>query len=165
LFRGGGSGPQVKSLKLADYANTGSSAHFTIDGPVVAQQNHERIEIDVDADQVTLSIYKSYGSEQIAEQTYLNTQTAYTTFLKALQGQGFTNVNTNPALKDERGVCPLNTRNIYAFDDGSKQVLRAWSTGCGSKTFMGNISPVRTLFQRQVPDYSAQVRAANLDTI
>jgi hypothetical protein len=165
LFRGGGSGPQAKMLMLPDYATTGSSAQYSIEGPVVADQSYEQISIDVDAQQVTLNIYKSYDHDLIKTQTYQNSQEAYNTFLKALQNVGFTKVNTNPALKDHHGVCPLSQSSVYSFDNGSKQVIHAWSTPCGSKSFNGNASSVRTLFQRQVPDYSTQISDAKLTTI
>lgn len=165
LLRGGGnSTPQGKSLKLSDYAKTGSSAHFTIDGPVTADQKHQQARIDVEADKVTFTLYRGYEGDVVRQNTYTNNQEAYTTFLKALQTQGFTKLNAETALKDERGYCPLGQRHIYAFDDGSKQVLRSWSTSCGSGTFKGKIGTVSSLFEHQVPDYGTLVSDSDFNS-
>lgn len=164
LLRGGGdSTTEVKTSKLADYANSGSSAHYTIDGPINAEEEHKTIKIDVSADQVNLTVYRGYQGTVVTQQMYPNNKDAYTVFLKALQTQGFTQANTDEALKDERGVCPLGERVIYAFDNGTKESVRSWSTSCGTGTYEGKKSAVRELFQRQVPDYGKQVSDSDID--
>ena len=166
LLRGGGSSPtEAKALKLADYATSGSAAHYIIDGPIVADQKHQEVKIDVDAEQVTFTLYAGYDGEVTKQQTYLNSDKAYAVFLRALQNEGFTKGNADPKLQDERGVCPLGQRRIYAFTDGSKQLMRFWSTGCDIKTFGGKINNVATLFRNQVPDYNEQVSGTSFDTL
>lgn len=161
LLRGGGSAPEVRTSRLADYVNSGSSAHYIVDGPVNAEQDHQIIKIDVDADEVLLTVYSGYQGTVINQDRFPNNTDAYTVFLKSLQTQGFTQANTDPSLKDERGVCPLGQRFIYAFDNGTKETIRSWSTSCGDGTFKGKKGAVRELFQRQVPDYDQQVNTAN----
>src|SRR5689334_15771161 len=82
LLRGGGSGaPAPKALKLADYVSGDSAAHLVIDGPIVADQNHQAIQIDVDANQVTFRLVNGYEGEVVDQQTYANNQDSYTNFL------------------------------------------------------------------------------------
>ncbi|MBC7582045.1 hypothetical protein H7097_04240 [Aeromicrobium sp.] len=156
LLRGGGGGdstPVPKSLVLAKYAQTGSSAEFIIDGPIVSDPKHQELKIRVSADSVTYSLYSGYQGDLIKQTSYPNNTSAYTVFLKSLQNEGFTKGNTDKQLTDERGVCPLGQRRIYSFDDSSKSLMRFWSTSCGTKTFEGRSSNVATLFRNQVPDY------------
>jgi hypothetical protein len=164
LLRGGGdSASAPKALNLADYARSDSAAHLVIDGPVVADQNHQQVKIDVDANEVSFTLQNGYDGDVVIQQTYPNNQNAYTNFLLALQHQGFTTGNTDPTMKDERGYCPLGQRKIYSFTDGSDQLMRYWSTGCNVKTFKGNSDAVTTLFRRQVPDYSKFISQSKLN--
>jgi hypothetical protein len=164
LLKGGGSSATTpKALILANYAKDDSAAHFVIDGPVVADQNHQEVKIDVDANQVTFSLLSGYEGEVISQQTYANNIDSYTNFLLALQHQGFTNGNTDPDMKDERGYCPLGQRKVYSFTNDSKQLMRFWSTGCNVKTFKGSAEAVTSLFERQVPDYSKLISQSKLD--
>lgn len=165
LLRGGdSSSPAAKSLTLSDYARSNSAAHFTIDGPVVADQDHQEVKIDVDAYQVTFSLYDGYQGNLLNQQTYPSNEEAYTNFLLALQHQGFTTGNNDVSMRDERGYCPLGQRKVYSFTDGSDQLMRYWSTGCTVKTFKGNIDSVTTLFQRQVPDYNKLTQGSKLNS-
>ena len=163
LLRGGDSTPQTKISTLADYANSGSSAHYTVDGPVNAEEDHQIIKIDVDADQVVLTVYSGYQGTVVNRDTFPNNKDAYIIFLKSLQTQGFTQANTDASLKDERGQCPLGQRYIYAFNNGTRESVRSWTTSCGDGTYKGKKSSVRQLFQRQVPDYNNQIRDLNLN--
>jgi hypothetical protein len=163
LLRGGGSSASApKALNLADYARSDSGAHLTIDGPVVADQTHQEVKIDVDASQVTFSLYDGYEGNLINQQTYLNNQEAYTNFLLALQHQGFTNGNNDTKMKDERGYCALGQRRVYSFTDSGNTLMRYWSTGCNVKTFKGNSDNVTKLFKLQVPDYSKLTQGTQL---
>lgn len=166
LLRGGGSGaPAPKALNLIDYAKNDSAAHFVLDGPIVADQKHNQVKIDVDANEVTFSLISGYQGEVVKQQTYPNNVDSYSNFLLALQHQGFTNGNNDSKLKDERGYCPLGQRRVYSFTDGSDQLMRYWSTGCNVKTFRGNTSSVYALFTSQVPDYGKLVTGANLSLL
>jgi hypothetical protein len=162
LLRGGNPQSSTKPLVLSNYADSGSAAEFTIDGPVRADQEHNRVTIHVDANEVRLTVYNGYENHVSNEQSYSNNVESYTVFLKALQNEGFTLQNKDVKLKDERGVCPLGQRGIYSFDNGTKEAFRTWSSSCGTGTFKGQKDAIRTLFQRQVPDYSAQIRGVNI---
>jgi hypothetical protein len=76
LLRGGGSTPTPKTLKLSDYANSGSTAHYILDGPIVSDQEHQGVKIDVSADEVSFMLYRGYEGDVIKQQTYLNNNSA-----------------------------------------------------------------------------------------
>jgi hypothetical protein len=160
LFRGGGSTPPTAAglVDLSKYANTDSSAQLIIDGPEVADQSHQQVEIDVSSSDVTFTLYNGYQQNAVRTQTTANNTVAYGVFLQALQHQNFTKGNTDPKLKDERGYCPLGQRNIYSFNNDSKQLMRFWSTNCGVSTFKGTAGTVTLLFKQQVPNYNAILR-------
>lgn len=154
LFRGGGSAPKPKNLVLSNYAHTGSTATYIIDGPIVADQDRREIKIDVSSHIVTFTLYRGYEGDVLAQQTYGNNDTAYTSFLKGLQNLGFTLGNNSKALQDERGRCPNGQRTVYQFTNESDTLIRFWSTSCGEKTFNGSIGGVDQIFRRQIPDYN-----------
>jgi len=164
LLRGGGdSDVKPKLLVMTDYVNSGSYAEYTIDGSVRADEEHHRVQVHVDADEVVLTTYQGYENNVTKTQTYPNNHEAYKVFLKAIQGEGFTHADNTKNLRDERGVCPLGLHGIYSFHDGTREVFRSWSTSCGTGTFKGDKAAVRELFQRQVPDYNAQTRGLRLN--
>jgi hypothetical protein len=165
LLRGGSSTPEVKPLKLADYASSDSSVQLIVDGPIVANEKHQEIKIDVDANHVVFSMYSGYEGDLIKQSSYDNNSTAYTIFLRSLQNEGFTQGNTDKDLHDERGVCPLGKRRIYSFRNGSDQLMRFWSTTCGTKTFDGNIDRIGSLFRQQIPDYNVQIANTKFDLL
>jgi hypothetical protein len=154
LFHGGGGSSKTpKTLILHDYVHSNSVAKLIIDQPVQSDQTHKEVEIDVSNSNVSFTLYNGYQQNVLRSQTYANNDDAYANFLLALQNEGFTKGNTDSKLADERGVCPLGTRNIYSFSDNSNQLMRFWSTTCGTATFKGKPSAVISLFQKQVPDY------------
>lgn len=164
LLRGGDSAVETKALNLADYARTDSVAQLTIDGPVTSNSTHEEVTIDVSSDEVVFSLYKGYEGELVNRQSYPNNTNAYTEFLYGLQHEGFTKGNTDPAMKDERGVCPLGQTQVYSFENEGKQLMRFWSTSCGTKTFHGKTGAVINLFQHQVPDYNKLISGTSLSS-
>jgi hypothetical protein len=158
LFRGGGGGSTTpKALVLHDYVHSDSVAKLVIDAPVQADSTHQSVEIDVSNSNVSFTLFNGYQQNAILTQTYANNDDAYANFLLALQNEGYTKGNTDSKFADERGVCPLGTRNVYSFSDNSNQLMRFWSTSCGTATFKGKPSSVTTLFKKQVPDYGKLV--------
>lgn len=154
LLSGGSSTPTPKQLQLIDYAQSSANAQLLIDGPIVANQQHDEIQIDVNRNQVVYTRYTGYDQVTTVTQSYENNDRSFAVFLRALQHEGFTVGNTDPSLRDERGYCPLGNRYIYTFRDGSKQLMRFWSTSCGdTTTAKGKIPTINSLFKHQVPDY------------
>jgi hypothetical protein len=100
-----------------------------------------------------------YDGSVVRQDVFPNTVDSYGVFLRSLDSLGFTKVNKT-TIKDERGQCPLQSRYVYRLADNGSDVIRSWSTSCGTGSFAGSRASVRTLFQRQIPSatYSDYVR-------
>ena len=157
LFRGGGDKPKVPTTTktLDSYASTAAETILTTDGPVNANSIHKQVRITVSRDQVRYEQLKGYDGEITSTKTYDNTENAYKTFLLALAHAGFTNGETDPALKDERGYCPTGSRYIMELTNDGKTLERYWASSCGKpKTYLGEVNLTLTLFRAQVPEYN-----------
>ncbi len=144
----------TKQAELTAYATTTSTASLTMDGPVVADIDHRTIKIFVRSSDVSVDVIRGYEGTVIDHATFPNNPNSYDIFLRALEGQGFAQGDTNKELADERGTCPSGLRYIYSLTDGAQDVFRFWSTSCTSSqgTFKGNASSVQNLFRMQIPN-------------
>lgn len=143
--------------------NSAATARLTVDGPVVANQEHQSYVIEVNENIVSMKVYKSYGQTLISEKSYQNTEEAYQTFLSALDKLGVTGRQKNTDTDDdyaEQGVCATGKRYILELDSD----VRRWSTSCSSKqgTATASMKSVRTLFNKQIVDYRELVRGTGL---
>lgn len=153
LLRGGGS-PATQPVNLTKYVNTDSRAQLIITGPVVADADHQEIEIDVSRTTVSMTVYSGYERTVTQTKSYVNNDNAYAEFIYGLQRAGYSTGNTDPTLTDDRGYCVGGTRYQYTFDDATgKELFRFWSTSCGQKTFNGDTGTTQYLFEQQVPDF------------
>ncbi len=145
--------PNTK-LSLASYASTDVVATVYIDGPVVANQDHNAVRITVDRNQSAIEVIKGYDDQVVAQQVFPSSQASYLEFLSALNRANFTKGKSDPALQNDKGACPFGNRYIYTLSDGSKEILHYWTTNCsgGGGTYNGNASLTRELFIRQIPD-------------
>lgn len=157
LSGGGGDEQQQRSAALLDYANTNAVVRYTIDGPVNQNEIHSKVRITVSKDQVLFEQIQGYEGKLVQTKTYPSNPQAYATLLRSLDKSNFTLANKN-ADKDERGYCPKGKRYIYEIINGSDTVQRLWSTSCNAREGSyqgGDATTIRTLFQRQVPDYGS----------
>jgi len=152
----------ITGSTLVGYASTNTVVKLSIDGPVVAQQNHQSVEITVGKNNVTYDQFVGYNGQSVNIQSFPNTVASYDVFLHALYYSNYLKGNTDPNKSNESGVCPLGTRYVYAIQNGSKTMQRFWSSSCGVGTFGGNAALVQTLFQAQVPNYSSLTSSLNL---
>lgn len=161
-----GTGPKQtlnRAKALPDYATTDALASMSIAGPINAQSLHNSVVITVGREQVVYQQVQGYDNNVVRTQTYANTEASYDAFLRALNVAGFVKGNSEKALANEQGVCPLGQRYVFALNEGSKQIQRFWSTSCGTRTYGGNTSMTLTLFQAQVPDYSTLTQNVQLN--
>jgi len=157
LLHGGGqpnkSGTGLKPL--ISYSTTDAQASLTIDGPINADLLHTAVRITADQNQVRYEQIQGYQDTVVNQQSFASNQDAYANFLAALQHVGFTHGTVTPALKDERGYCPLGNRYIFELNQDGNQLIRYWATSCGApKTYDGILSTTLALFQAQVPGYN-----------
>lgn len=154
LVSGGGSKPPVASKTLYSYATSGAEAVMTIDGPVNADSEHNKIRITVSNNSVVYEEVNGYDNGVTEMHTFNNTTEAYDVFLHALQHAGYMLGDTDKKLADEKGYCPLGDRYIFELKQGEQSLQRFWATECGKpKTYKGNLGVTLELFQKQVPGY------------
>lgn len=135
-----------------------SQASYYLDGRIVANSEHRSYRIDVSSNVVSMKVYSSYGQQIIRENTYRNTSEAYSSFIASLDNLGVEQRVRGTTTEDdyaEEGKCPGGFRYIVELDD----TIRRWTTNCddvaGTAGF--NMNAVKSLFQRQVPDYEALI--------
>jgi len=139
------------------------TARFTTQGPVVANQDYNSYTIEVSGNVVSMKVFKNYTLVLTKQVSYANNAEAYRTFLNAVEVQGVTDRKNNTDTEDdyeERGVCATGKRYIFELDSS----IRRWSTSCDSKQGTANfsVSAVRSLFQKQVPEFSELVSGTGL---
>lgn len=163
LTRGGNKRPEEVPLTVAQEAREGVSAVYTTQGGVVGQDRRRAIRIVVNQEERRLEILTGYEEAVERAHTYPNTQSAFETFLVALDQAGF-DKKKETVIEDERGACPLGRRYIYELKEYSQDMLSLWGTSCGKNlgTFNGNRNTVKKLFEQQIPDYSDQIKGVDL---
>lgn len=161
-----GFGSQTTSEQLQeseDVLRTAAVATFEVSGPVVANEEHRSYIITVTNAQTDIKLYERYGAKVIEQKSYPNTQEAFDAFMSALANENVTAEKagaTDEATFIEEGSCARGRRYIVEIDSS----IRRWTTSCSSKD--GNadfsMSRVRSLFQKQIPDYRDVVRGSGL---
>lgn len=140
---------------LSSYASTGAEVRMTIDGPVNADSEHQGLRITVGRDNVIYEQLSGYNGDVVERQSFANSETAYVTFLRALSLAGFTKGDPDKNLANERGYCATGSRYIFELRDGGDMLQRYWTSDCGNvKTYLGNLTATRDLFQVQVPGFA-----------
>lgn len=157
-----GGSKEQQAIDLSSYGNTGAVVRLTVDGPVVADQEHNAYQITIGRDTAQIETYKGYERQVIETKAYDNNQESFETFLLALQRAGYTRNAEEKTATDPRGMCPSGNRYTYELVDGSATVVESWSASCNKGTFRGNATNVRTLFMRQIPDFSKVTGKLNL---
>lgn len=156
LLFGGGDQAQVKdSEALTSYARTSTIMQLEIAGPITADQDFRRVQIDVGNSGNEIRIYKGYQTEVIRRENFHANSESYANFLRAIDLLGYTNGDAAEEMADERGYCPGGQRNVFAIVNGSETKQRFWSTSCGDQgSFQGQSDMVIELFMAQIPGYS-----------
>lgn len=162
LFRGPSKPkePAVAGKKLPDYSSTDAQVRLTIDGVINSEEQHRAVKITIGKDQRSIDIIQGYQNHLLKTQVYGNNQSAYFQFLSAINLLGYTK-ERKTLNNDISGQCPLGSRFSYELINAGDADFDRWNTSCGSGlgTF-GSQSPstVRTLFERQIPDYNTLIQ-------
>lgn len=165
VVMGRGGGPAIPTKTLASFSTTDAKVSFLNDGMINSASEHRQILITVDRDYVVYKELIGYNGRVAASRKFNNTEVAYNNFLSALGHAGFTLINKDPALQNEKGYCPLGQRYIFEMTEGSEQLQRSWATSCGDpKTFLGSLQVTIDLFQAQVPQYQELTANVELTT-
>lgn len=156
LLFGGNDQPQMKDTEaLTSYASTRTIMQMEIAGPITADQDHQRVQIDVGTGGNEIRIYKGYQTEVLRRENFHSNPDAYANFLRAIDLLGYTNGDTAENMADERGFCPGGERYVFSIADGAETKQRFWATSCGKEgSFKGQSDMIVELFQAQIPGYS-----------
>jgi len=148
---------------LAAYASSDAVARLTIDGPIVADQNHQAVRITVGQDDTTYEQISGYQGSVVKQQSFVNNQNAYSNFLYALGRAGFLKGDDSKTLANEKGYCSTGNRYVFELIEDGNDIQRYWATNCGNpKTYKGNLNLTLTLFRAQVPGYNDLAQDLNL---
>lgn len=159
----------IPAKSLPEYAGTDAEVRVTVDGPIVGEETHRAIRITISRDERTLDIIQGYQGLVIKTQDYDNDQASFDVFLRAINGLGFTS-SKKPKVADEYTVCPTGTRYTYELTntESPETDVRLWSVSCGFEfgSFAGGPGPtIRSLFQKQIPDYAKLVEGVSVAPI
>ena len=154
---------ETKEFSRSELAST-NLVRFTVDGPVVANQEHRSYTIEVNENIVTMRAYRTYDNIIISQKSYQNNRKSDDTFLIALERLSATARKKGTTEVDdyaEKGVCATGRRFIIEFDED----VRRWATTCTIEHGTAG-GPLRTsifnLFKKQVPDFEQIRRDAKL---
>lgn len=164
ILRGfsGGSHPVVQT-QLVDYSKTETVVRMVESGRVNIDQEHRSISVVIGRDSNKIDLVGGYQGNVLDTKNYPTNESAYATFLRALDLQGYTKGNIDPKKEDSRGYCPNGRVYTFQIITGADTVQNFWTTSCGGGTFRGNLVIVRTLFRQQIPDYTTITRGTNLN--
>lgn len=155
---------EVTTEQQVDFALSSTSvASYSVIGPVVAAEAQRSYRIDVSSSVVSMKVYGNYGSVLLTEKSYTNTAESFVAFTSALSNANATALArgaTEEVEFTDIGVCATGRKFIVEFDS----TLRRWATSCaGNQGTAGfPMSPVGSLFQRQVPDFSTLNKGTGL---
>jgi hypothetical protein len=154
----------VKKVDLLAVPEKDDTVQYMIIGPTIGDEQHSSIRIKVNRDFRTVEILQGYDNEIIKSQETPNTLEAYEAFIAALNGAGFAKTFPAEGRGNEAQDCPLSRKFSYEIAPGTSDEIRTWSNSCSSKqgTFGGNASLVRTLFQRQIPNYDQYIASVRV---
>lgn len=150
-------------MTLPDYANTDAVVSMTINGPIIARDKHWVVKIDISRTERTLKIMRGYQGAIEKQQDFLNDQSAFSSFLYALDSGSYTAKKRAPIGATEQGSCAQGQRIIYEINEDGKQKQHLWTTNCTKNvgTFNGNNTLTQSLFKAQIPDYNKATTGLN----
>lgn len=142
-----------------------STVSYTVDGPVVASSLHRSYKIDVSSNVVTMRVFSDFGQKVISEKSYTNNETAFSNFVFSLERANATARFEGTDEEDDKadqGVCPKGYRYILEIGDD----VRRWTTSCDRTqgTAAGQMTTIRSLFTKQIPDFKDLIKDTGLST-
>ena len=148
-----------KVVNLSNYTTNGSQMRYVVTGPVVFIQNFRKTTIIVSSNQTVIEITKGYESAPTLSQAFASNQTAFNTFLSALNVNGFTNTKAAVPGASREGSCATSNKFSYQIYANGSFVQDTWNNSCNVRqgTFAGSTSAIGLLFQAQIPNYNTIV--------
>lgn len=155
---------EVRTTQLTDYANTSTEVRYILRSEINAKEDHRVLQITVGRNYRTATIFEGYNGVVLQSLQLDNTQEAYLQFLAALENNDFTNARIAEPGVNPEGACPDGRRADFEIFQGSEVKQSLWTTSCNGVggTFSGNTHDIRTLFERQIPNYNEFVQNQTL---
>lgn len=138
---------------------------MTVRGPIVADERFSSYRVSISPSIRTITTYQSYLDRVVDRVELGNNVVAYEQFVFALDKA---NLSDGEEFGDERddirGVCATGEVTQFAILDGEKSVKTLWTSTCGGSpgTLDGNVTQLKGLFIRQIPDANRVIQAVNL---
>lgn len=149
--------------KLSEAAASAAKFSLIEQGPIVAEEEHYRVNITIGRDSREIVVYRGYDEVKVASKTFSNSQGAFEEFLSAIDRAGFTTVRRT-SLDSEAGLCPTRRRYVLESNYDNKE-FRRWTTDCREKgDFGGVFATIRTLFRNQIPNYNSFISETRVAT-
>lgn len=157
--RNSGTSQNANSVKLAEYAtNDRAAVTWTMEGRLLGDDQRKAVRITVTKDSRKIELLDGYAERVEKSQEFSNSHQAFESFTRALDLINY-GASRKVNVSDERGVCPNGRRYIYEAAEGSKEIVRTWSSSCRADdgTFGGGrnaATRIAQLFQMQITDYN-----------
>ncbi len=151
-----------RAIKLSDYVtNNNASVEYTVQGPIIALENHRSISIRISPTTRVIDVLTGYQGQVLRSQTYANDNNSYSDFLAALGRTGFTRERRLGGNINTQSICPTGNRSFYVINDNNKDVMNLWTASCTKGTYAGS-TVTNNLFKAQIPDYTTITSGVNL---
>ena len=165
----GDSGPATNVSTAIDLLgdNTENSvARFTVEGPVVADENHKAIRITVSKNSRTVDVLSGYNGRVEKTSTIANTPEAYKAFLGALAAARFAN-KTATENGSPRDTCVTGAQYFFELQLDSNKPVNTWTSSCSLKhgNFAGDATATAQLFRSQIPNYGELTADVNVSPL
>lgn len=167
FFSGSSDTKNEAEVSKSALLDTSGDAHvvMSVRGPLVANENLRTYTIDVSPTGRSLTTYRGYNGEQLANRQLTNNTTAYEEFVYALNRVGFMNGTPLEGDKDDtRGICATGRLYEFSVMRGTRSVKHLWTSTCSGShgSLRANREQVQRLFERQIPDSTGLIRDLSL---
>src|SRR5579875_2224368 len=99
-----------------------AEVRLTINGPITAPVNHRQVQITISNSLTNFNLQQGYDGTVLNNKDYNMTTNAFDNFLHALDKAGFTQGNTDPSLRSEKGYCATGSRYIFELLENGNDV-------------------------------------------
>lgn len=144
------------AVNLNDFNKPGVTLRYRVIGPIIAEENHRELQMDITANGRNAKIFSGYNGTVLKQTNHSNNQAAFTEFIEALGRAGFVTERTNAKETTLTGQCATGSRFIAEIIQDGQSVKELWRTSCGVNegTLAGNVTAIEVLFKKQFPDYN-----------
>jgi hypothetical protein len=155
----------VEKIKLSDYKKSGVTVRMSIEGPVVADENYRKLEVDITNSSRDTKVITGYRGTVLKESKLDNNEPAFDAFMDALDNAGFTAARPNVKNKDYTGQCATGRRYIFDLIEDGKTISSLWRSTCtdlAPGTLGVMATPISNLFRLQLPNVDQVIGGQNV---